>query len=370
MKTVFFGPFIGEFGWELLYWQGWVRKVCLGEYKDYKKIAASCPGREPFYPYVDEFWPHPDEFLSFKNSQRGYHADYWKNGFPKGSYAVRHWKYGIFPSYKYEVLGAQLPDFEPVVVSLLEKYKAMLPKNAIYYSPFQWNCYEKDNLEFGVKYTGNPQSNEDFFTKRIDFKYQLLEPIQPSKKGIDIFKKKFGGGNKLIAIFPRNRTLRRSDKNWPKENYNKLIQALLEQYGHKYNIGIFGAPGGAFYADGVPEGTLDFINLPDSARMDVQVAALQNAVFAIGGMSGAILFSLACGCPTITWGHVAEMNRYHRENFTNTDFIYYPKMYASVNEILRLCKSKLEGDRYIPGDIIVRMAKIYLSLRQIVKAGR
>jgi hypothetical protein len=52
-KVVIFGPFVGEFGWELLFWQGWVRKVSRSEFRDYWKVAVSYPGREVFYPDVD-----------------------------------------------------------------------------------------------------------------------------------------------------------------------------------------------------------------------------------------------------------------------------------------------------------------------------
>ena len=53
MKTVFFGPFVGEFGWEMLYWHAWVNKVSNGKFKNYKKIVASFSGRESFYPNAD-----------------------------------------------------------------------------------------------------------------------------------------------------------------------------------------------------------------------------------------------------------------------------------------------------------------------------
>ena len=80
--TVFFGPFIGEFGWELTWWHGWVRKVCMREFKDYRKIAASFPGRQPFYPCVDEFWELPQHFVNLRSSGHGYYTDAWRGGYP------------------------------------------------------------------------------------------------------------------------------------------------------------------------------------------------------------------------------------------------------------------------------------------------
>jgi len=43
MKTVFFGPFVGEFGWEMLYWHAWVNKVSKNKlYVAQKKICNGC----------------------------------------------------------------------------------------------------------------------------------------------------------------------------------------------------------------------------------------------------------------------------------------------------------------------------------------
>ncbi len=44
--TLFAGPWVGEFGWELMHWQGFVRKLS----RDYKKTVVSCrPGNEALY---------------------------------------------------------------------------------------------------------------------------------------------------------------------------------------------------------------------------------------------------------------------------------------------------------------------------------
>ena len=128
MRTVFFGPFIGEFGWELLYWQGWVKKVCREKYKDYKKIVCSFDGRQVFYPDVDEFWSLPKMDISSKN----YITDFWEQ---KDKEAVNN---------------------------LLESYKEKLPEDTIYHIPFE-------------------------LKESISFKEQLLEPISPNKKGIESF---------------------------------------------------------------------------------------------------------------------------------------------------------------------------------------
>jgi hypothetical protein len=82
MKTVFFGPFVGEFGWELLAWQGWVRKVCRNEYKDYHKIVCSFPGHYPLYPDTDEYIPLPQWLVDTKLPARAYITDCWIGDLP------------------------------------------------------------------------------------------------------------------------------------------------------------------------------------------------------------------------------------------------------------------------------------------------
>ena len=83
LKTVFFGPFIGEFGWEILYWSAWVNHLGQSKFKDYKIIVASTRGRKFFYPNADDFWELPEWFTKLNYVHNGYIADGWAKGFPK-----------------------------------------------------------------------------------------------------------------------------------------------------------------------------------------------------------------------------------------------------------------------------------------------
>ena len=69
---------------------------------------------------------------------------------------------------------------------------------------------------------------------------------------------------------------------------------------------------------------------------DIQAAALQKSVLALGSMSGAILFALACNTPAVTWGYLEQMDRYYKENYSNTKFAYYPKMKAKPEKIFEI----------------------------------
>lgn len=340
MQTVFFGPFVGEFGWEVMHWQGWVRKLCQGEFKNYRKIVCSYPGRQPFYPDADEFWPLSPEFLALKTSAHSYFTDCWLGGYPGKQY----W------SYTYQTLRTGLrtlkkplkvprdrkirnvPDVSQYAEAMLEECKKKLPKDTVFFVPWKENEYK--GLKFGMKFNGVPKAGT-YQCRRIDFEEQLIEPLAPTPAGKKEFDQLCPEGEKLFAIFPRHRRLRRPDKNWPREKYLALIDALKVKW-PDHKITVLGEPGGAHFDDGVPPGCIDLINIAPEKRMDLQLAALQRATFCLGSMSGALIFGMAAGCPALIWGHLNELHRYHYENLTGTSMIYYPSINPSLEMVMIL----------------------------------
>jgi len=57
MTNLWAGPYVGEFGWELFHWQGWLRK----ESKKYKRVYVACrPGHEALYEdFASYIMPYP-----------------------------------------------------------------------------------------------------------------------------------------------------------------------------------------------------------------------------------------------------------------------------------------------------------------------
>lgn len=322
-KTVFFGPFVGEFGWEYLYWHAWVNKVCQTEYKDYRKIISSYPGRESFYSNIDEYWAHPPEILNALKSCNGYIADFWINGYPRPNTSINKKFLGLIPyeSWQYIEKKESTNDIFDEVRKLLKKYKSKLPENTVYFIPFEKNAYE--DFTFGVRIASNPNSDKDIIQTPIPFSKQNFELLQPTEFAKGIIKEYIDDQDKLIAIYPRNRSHRRTDKNWSKDNYLKLISYFKNNH-PEYKIGIFGAPDQAYFDDGVPDGTIDFINLPDNQRMNIQVAALKQSYLAVGSLSGAVLVSRAAGVPTLSWGLQRDADRFHEENRNEIETIFHP----------------------------------------------
>ncbi|MBI3318082.1 MAG: hypothetical protein HYZ90_02915 [Candidatus Omnitrophica bacterium] len=346
MRTVFFGPFIGEFGWELSFWHGWVRKMCRTEFQGDRKIASSYAGRRPFYPSVDEFWPIPDSFRREVASAHGYIADGWIGGYP----GRRTWRYtlrsfvgdlrrGRRPEKVLTEEPLPLPPLAPKAEALLGQMKRRLPPETIFFTPWKWNRWEPDRLEFGVEWLPSDGEGGARLRERgIDLQDQWFEPLEPTEEGRREFSSRFDEKGRLIALFPRHRNLRRPEKNWPREKYLELIQRLQTAW-PEMTVGLFGEPGGAYFSEGVPEGSLDLINVPASLRMDIQIAALKQARMALGGISGAMLVALAAGTPSLIWGYAAEGARYHRENVLGTPLIYHADSNASVEAVLELARS-------------------------------
>jgi len=320
-KTVFFGPFFGELGWELAYWHGWVKKMCREKYRSYRKIAASYPGREPFYPDVDEFWPHPPEISKLRISQRGYITDFWMGNFPKSNDTKANFDKNI---HQY-------------AENLLKEYQKNLPADTIFFVPHKLNSYylyNKQNL-FGTLILKSLPFFKSYYSLTINFDHQILEELNSTPEGGEFLKKHIDSNKKIIVIFPRCRLARRPDKNWPREKYDLLIDNLQKKY-PEHIIGIFGAPDGAYYTDGVPKSCFDFINLDEKIRLSVQLAALKQSEIAIGSISGALLVSLLAGCPVMEWGGIEAKERTRKHNFLETRWVYWPEMNPSVKTIENL----------------------------------
>jgi hypothetical protein len=67
--TLFAGPWVGEFGWELMNWQGFVRKLSRG----YSRTLVCCPeGHEALYAdFATEIHPHNLKGIAECNVMRG-----------------------------------------------------------------------------------------------------------------------------------------------------------------------------------------------------------------------------------------------------------------------------------------------------------
>ena len=362
MKTIFFGPWIGEFGWEYSHWHAWVNHVSRNEFKKDITIAASFKGREPFYKDTSKFLSHPKKFDQLFKGKRNYITDNWINDRPN---------FNNSPDNKAISSKTNVQNQIEIAKDLLSHYKKNLPEETVFYVPWLLNKIHLENriIKIGIEDLGysikkkkvlellkyiliNRISNfflDQSFKYRINghlyqegiathpipldrqqfFKLTHIEKI-PSEL-LDQVDGKFE--KKIISIFPRRRDERRPDKNFGEKKYIDLIQKIQERF-PKFKIALLGEPNGSYFTKGVPEGCIDLINISNENRMNNQIYVLENSIFAIGSISGAMLVSLGTGCPSLIWGfHDAKIPT-HDNNPLLTPMHYISSMHPKVSDIL------------------------------------
>ena len=340
-QVVVFGPFIGEFGWELLFWQGWVRRLCQNEFSDFHKIAISVEGRQAFYDSVDEFIPYFRNDLPEVYSARSYIADGWEFGYPgKGISQKYYWKHslkaissGHIPRRISNEEKWNGPSVKPFAEKILSNFESKLPRDTTYVIP--WKLNKIADMTVGFK---QPSDRILFHHHSNYFKPKFEDQIFTRLKASDdeeITSYFHNSESKLsVCVFPRKRNYRRADKNWSEASYRQLIDKIL----NKYNAHIYlcGDPDGAFFSNQQIDGCTNLIDLPAPKRLNAQLKALENSKFAVGAMSGATLFALAAGCPTVIFGFQEQMFRYYEENILNTKMNYVAEMNPSVQDLMRV----------------------------------
>jgi ADP-heptose:LPS heptosyltransferase len=110
-----------------------------------------------------------------------------------------------------------------------------------------------------------------------------------------------------------------------------------------YEVGILGDRLGAYFTESAPAGVVDLINIEDVGRLRVQMEFLKKSNLAVGAMSGATLFSLATGTPTLIFGYAEEKSRYESENFLKTPLLYHSHMNPTPKELFELATNFLKN---------------------------
>lgn len=340
---VIFGPFIGEFGWELMHWMNWVNNACETRYKEYDKIVISYPGRSVLYPSADQFIEVPQKFIEMKLSSRNYILDGWSKGYPgisDGKYVfdIRFFFYQLSRMRKPHRILKEVPIGFLSTKKFVEKmFKEVLADNNIDISNVLWICpwklnyFENDILGYddsGLARFLSLESNIKRFPNN-DLSWNRLTSDPESKLLLNDY---INSSSKLVCIFPRKREIRRPDKNWPLDKYTELILKIQREF-PEYTICICGEPGGAYFSNKTPPGCVDLININPSQRLGMQIAALERSLFAVGSLSGAMFVPLLTMTPTIVFGLESERKRFDSENYLNTIMDYLPLTDPSVDEV-------------------------------------
>jgi hypothetical protein len=222
---------------------------------------------------------------------------------------------------------------------MLTDFKKRLSADTKFFVPWKPNHYSPDGLDFGMYLPRGvtPRSTQEY-TRAIDHRYQVFEYLEPTEKGRSAFARLCEPDKRLIALYPRCRAIRRPDKNWGSGKYLELI-ARLQEVCADHTVAVFGEPSGSYFADGVPLGCLNLVSVPSHLRLDLQIAALRQAAFALGTMSGALAVALGAGCPALIWGFGYHTVTYWRANTLHTPMIYYPDIDPTVDIVLEMARS-------------------------------
>ena len=294
MKEVnLYGPYIGEFAWELLWWQGWVRShATRSSSKNTYTIACSFNGRQPFYESVDQFIPIEElDILGSEYSSRAYILDSWDQ-------------------------GESLPpvEFTGQIAELITRLKARFKAKVNVFAP--WKQIRSGDEIFGTKLLGT-----DFKHQKPNYSCQSLPILKPSTRASFLSSDDIAS----ICIFPRHRQKRRPDKNLDMVFYKYLAESLLKE---GYRVFLLGDPNGAYRFHIEHPMFINLVDTIDSKhRLSLHLAALSKSCWAIGGVSGALFLSLFQGVPTIAVGAREMLVGFGSyENIRNTDLRLIPVM--------------------------------------------
>ena len=229
-------------------------------------------------------------------------------------------------------------NFKEVALKLLNHFKEKLPFGAEIICPFQDN--KINEIEFGVRKANSLK--QDPIQKRVPFDEQVFFKFTPNKTKLTGQFVKQLKQKRVIAIFPRYRETRRPDKNWSKEKYEDLIKMLKMQF-PTHKLAIFGAPNGAYFSEGCPEDVMDLINIDPKERTNIQAAILERADFAVGSLSGAMVFARFCGVPVMTWSLERDKDRFHDENRLDIPTYFISNRDPSVIQVFQIIKDHFDN---------------------------
>ncbi len=343
--VVVFGPFVGEFGWELLFWHGVVKRLCREEFRQWHKIAISRTGREPFYPNVDEFVALPEE-LTTGVSARGYFTDGWRDGHPGSVGDLRYMDLrnlkrmlrGKRPEKISRFIPWPGPSVEPQVEKFIGSFMSQFQSKPLLISPLQINSVGP--LNFGIDLGGKSETLDDRRAVTPAFEEQTLEFLAPLRPESISWAEQFSNGQKKLAVFPRRRAFRRPDKNWSESNYREFIRSAVHD---GYEVLIFGEPAGAYFSGESVEGCVNLVDLPEHCRFDCQLAALRHMNCAVGSVSGALLVALAAGVPAVIFGDETYETRYRYENFMESPLRYIDNPNPNPAALWKSCLSFIQS---------------------------
>jgi len=284
---VLLGPFCGEIGWELCYWQAhgrWLKKVL----PDYDIIPITFKGRQSFYrDYADYIVFHAGRITNSFGKLNCYNAD----GFSRYEY------------FKY-------------VEKLLNKHQA--------YTAFTV-----------------PNHNGRFYIPKDKMIFESFKP--QSRDLLEKFIKVEDVRHPAVMVFPRHKG---DERDWGEEKWECLVDRLIYEGYFVVIAGIKSFSCLAYYERENSVVNLIKLRADIMHSLDLTIYYMDLCNFAIGSQSFLPILSMHQKVPTLVWG--AEEERHAEElNYFSTicKFLYDPDYDSSVDDVWDAFK-ELERDYY------------------------
>jgi len=256
-EPVIASMFIGELGWYLQRYQGYMRYLKQEVYKDYKFLIVVDPALHVF---VNDFvgWTVdlPEWFKELKLDTDCYEA--------------------VLPE---STPGSLTP---PEVYSKLIEYIKRLYNNEsgkLILPPRGCNLFIENQPQIFTRYTNK----------------NLLESDKP-----------------ILSIIPRKRS-RAPDRNVPEYIWREVVEVLKSQF----KIVLLGTPNGACLADYEDKDVINLISYNEPNKTEETIRYLNNSMCSISSQSGGTHISLLSGCPSYIIGHERDRHAV-TENRLNT----------------------------------------------------
>jgi len=284
-STIAFGPWLGEFGWELMYWHAFVRKKCKDEQIQKPVVCSWCENKH-----------------LYKNTT--FYPIYKKDIEPLNTYPNMYF-------LKYYHSDKKIRDFYNVIKQKIKQQSNV----AEIVDPVE--IHESGLLEFG-----NPRKHQTFEVLKPMLKWQLLNTNTKKPR---------------IVLFPRFRQ-QNTQKNKSAEFWMELIKMLPQ-----YNFVIGGTEGPYFEKFSNIE--LDSRTLHGTfanSWIDLQLYLLQQSNLAVCPESGTIFLALLSNTPTVAFGSEREKERCAKvENIFATPIIYIGDREVATSDLAKTIISML-----------------------------
>jgi len=332
LKNILFGPFLGEFGWELCYWQGWVRKFSKF-YSNSKIFIASHPKSYPLYhDYVYKFIPISNKLVDKKYSLNGYFPNFkklsekekkvFKNLYDQ---EIVRLKEEIKNDNDYDIM--HMP-FYPQrnrnklshLTFLIKKILKINNENAIYHENPYKGLPIKNYLDFLIN---NYEKAWDVQAPPKNF--QIIKFLKPTNHVNELYLKVRQKVNlkNFVTLFPRKRDVFRPERNYHEKKWEIFIKRLVDEL--KLGVFICGTPEGAGLKNFKYQNVYNTTFEEEKYLLDLQIALLCNSKYSIHSQSGSAYLPMYTGNYTFFFGLENYRKRFDRDNVLNSKYEFLTK---------------------------------------------